>query len=269
MAYNLGHSVNEAAAQDSKQGKANSVFQVSSEPVVPAGDGPAEHDSRKKDADLPTSYGTPILCLIPRDPQSLFAYWDIDWNEAFRDRAPADRKVYLRLLNTDRLEQATIEIEPMAGSCFIEVAGSASYSGEIGYQQASAGWIALARSAAIATPRDLSGEMEGGEFATVPFHLSFQRMVDILRVGRHEQESLVAMLSELRGRATAPEEERTLTAGEREIIQAIAQASRSATGSVMSRDLWTQTGLEGILGFGAHPTSPTHGFAPGGSGGGS
>src|SRR5436853_3957854 len=46
---------------------------------------------------LPTSYGAPILFAIPRDPRTIFTYWNIDWSDAFSRNAPSDRRVYPRV----------------------------------------------------------------------------------------------------------------------------------------------------------------------------
>src|SRR3954466_13210379 len=75
---------------------ANSSFQISVRPVITrssaAGNDPDV-------AQLPRSYGTESLTLLARDPHTIFAFWDINWNTAFHDLAPRERKVHLRLLD--------------------------------------------------------------------------------------------------------------------------------------------------------------------------
>src|SRR3954465_7296593 len=73
----------------------HSSFQVSARPVIAMG-ASAETES----VPLPRSYGTESLTLLARDPHTIFAFWDIDWNTAFRHLAPPERKVHLRLLDT-------------------------------------------------------------------------------------------------------------------------------------------------------------------------
>src|ERR1700730_16456920 len=50
---------------------------------------------------LPSNYGTPILFAIPRDPRTIFTYWNINWSDAFARNAPSDRRVYLRVKRRD------------------------------------------------------------------------------------------------------------------------------------------------------------------------
>ncbi len=110
---------------------ADSSFRISARPVV------SRTDAESPDAGashLPRSYGTETLSLLARDPHTVFAFWDIDWNAAFRGLASKERKVHLRLLDSDGTEQTAVEVEPMAGSCYVTVADAdAAYSGEIGY----------------------------------------------------------------------------------------------------------------------------------------
>ena len=248
------------------------TFRISAEPVVKNGGGAEVTTAGQTDDALPTSYGSPTLYLMARDPHSLFAYWEIDWADAFRDQRPRDRKVHLRVSRGDATEETTLEIEPMAGSCYVDVShGGESYTAEIGYYEPAGIWNSVAVSMPAETPPETVEPAEPPDFATVPFHLSFQRMIDLFRVSKHENESLTAMLADLRERARSEVASPTLTAEEREIVRAIddavAQAlppGRSSTGE--TPDLWVQQNLQRILGFGARTTSPDGGFgAPGGS----
>src|SRR5205085_7184298 len=71
---------------------------------------------------LPSSYGAPILFAIPRDPRTIFTYWNIDWSNAFSRKAPADRQVYLRLKRRDGSDELEESVEPMLGTHFLLVA---------------------------------------------------------------------------------------------------------------------------------------------------
>jgi hypothetical protein len=195
---------------------------------------------------------------MPRDPRTLFAYWDVDWAIAFQEGAPADRKVHLRVRNADGSEQR-LEVEPMAGSCYIDVEqADAAYSAEIGFDQP--GWTSIARSDLISTPPDRIDDSES-EFATVPFHLSFQHMIDMLRSSRSDDSPLVTQLSDVRERAR--DETSAVTREERELASTLDRTDaslptqpnveQSGIGSV-----WNRGRLERILGYGA--TSPAGGF---------
>lgn len=245
--------------KDAHEGAEGSAFRISARPLIA---NPEAEVSEGTGTLLPRSYGAETLTLMARDPHSIFAYWDLDWPSAFRDQAPHDRKVHLRILSSDGAELVMVEIEPMAGSCEVTVPkADAAYEGELGYFLAGGEWHSLLRSALITTPPEAVGSDGEVDFATVPFHLSFQRMIDLLRISKQENESLLSMLANLRGRAASPGDAQ-LNAGEREVAEAMhladadpAEREKTATGSP---DFWTQEKLERILGFGT--SSPTEGF---------
>jgi hypothetical protein len=236
-------------------------FQVLAEPVVPelsAAGGGTEN--------LPRVYGTQTLILMPRDPRSLFAYWDIDWSNIFAEERPRERRVALRLLSDDGDELARQDVEAFAGSCHIDVPeGGSAYRGEIGYFDDSDSWIAVAQSEPVTTPPDDMDDGDVTDFATVPFHLSFQRMIDMLRIAKRDSGSLTEMLQELREQVEAADESQPLSNEQREIASALeaAGAFEVPQNGTTPPDLWVQQKLERVLGFGG--TSPAEGF--GGLGG--
>ena len=248
----------------------DATFRVSAEPVVENGTGGAASETAPgDDAGLPNAYGSQALYLMARDPHSLFAYWDIDWTETFRTQMPRDRKVHLRISRGDGAEETSREVEPLAGSCHVDVSsGDELYTAELGYFHPPGKWNSVAISVPVATPPDSVEQGEAPDFATVPFHLSFQRMIDLFRVSKHENESLTAMLADLRERARAPTGSAMMTEEEREIVRAIddavAESGRDET-QTETPDLWVQQNLERILGFGGSGTSPEGGFGGGGS----
>ena len=99
-------------------------FVLSSEPVVPpenrAADSAGLRDYENL-GELPRSYGGAFLFAIARDPHTLFVYWDIDWATVFGDTPPADRKVHLRVLWHEGIEESTAAVEPLAASHLLAV----------------------------------------------------------------------------------------------------------------------------------------------------
>jgi hypothetical protein len=150
----------------------------------------------------------------------------------------------------------------MAGSCELNVANADSaYSGEVGYFLPGHVWNSLATSELIRTPPDAMAGNEAADFATVPFHLAFQHMIDLLRISKQENESLTTMLASLRERATTGEQQSSLTAPQRELAQVIETVAQSAQQTTGARTPgWTQQKLERILGLGP-ATSPSGGFS--------
>lgn len=233
----------------------DSSFRICAQPIL-APTTAIELDT--EGAELPRTYGAPALFLMVRDPHTLFAYWDIDWNTTFRDQRSKDRVVFLRVLKADNSEAALLEVEPMAASSYVTVdAADAVYTGEIGYFHPPTAWNCLASSGVVTTPSDSSSNEDAADFTTVPFHLSFQRMVDLLRVANEENASLTETLSKLRARADASDASMSLN--EREVARAIDEVefgrhvSHAGPPSPLDPAVWEK--LERILGFGASSSS--------------
>ena len=265
MAYKLEPQPGDRGSADAPAARDDS-FQISAKPIIENGTGAAGGTETEPET-LTQSAGSPALYLLARDPHSLFAYWDVDWTDAFREQTPRDRKVHLRVSRSDGAEETSIAVEPLAGSCYIDVtSGDESYTAEIGYYEPAGVWNSVATSVAVATPPDSVEQAQAPDFATVPFHLSFQRMIDLFRISKHENASLTAMLSDLRERAASESGSSAMTEEEREIVRAIDDAaaeSRDARGQTGAPDLWVQQNLERILGFGRSGTSPHGGFGGG------
>ena len=262
MSFTLRQDASDAPETVPTPETGNGNFRLSTEPVVAASAvEPAPPDA----AELPRSYGTELLCLIPRDPRTIYAYWDVDWENAFAGEPPSDRKVHLRI-RSETAGETTFAVEPMAGYCYVDVAdGDAAYTADLGYYQPAGTWNSIAKSDTVTTPADAitTGNVD---FATVPFHLSFDRMLDELRRAKQESAALTAMLNDLRERAASAAARSTFTPGQQEIATAIEQAapatSQAQPPSVKNgsapRDLWS-TGAMSSLPI-RSGTSPHGGF---------
>jgi hypothetical protein len=256
-----GENSNVAAGKQER----NSRFRIAGGPVVPNRNaGPAFADFNQ----LPTSYGDPILFAIPRDPRTIFTYWNINWSDAFARKAPADRQVYLRLKRSDGSDEVEEAVEPMLGTHFLLVAHpKGAYQVEIGFYDPADTWNSIAQSDAVTMPAETSSENAEIDVATVPFHLSFQRIIDLFRA--ENGKPIASVLSELQGRADASAE--SLSHEEREILGAmdisladLQEARRSfAAGSL---DDLVRKRAEAVLGFGGG-TSPGGGAGDNGPGG--
>jgi hypothetical protein len=244
---------------DESEGGAS--FVLSSQPVV----------VEKRDADtdasddyenlgeLPHSYGSAFLFAIARDPHTLFAFCDIDWATVFGDAPPADRKAHLRVLWHEGIEESTAAVEPLAGSHLLPVLHArSSYRVEIGYYAPENVWNSVAISAAVITPPDDVAANGPVDVATIPFHLSFQRIVDTFRGSKYDGDALAEIVGRLQQHADTSDA--ALPESERELLRALdaglpaSQASerarlRNAPDTFASRER-----IEAILGFGA--TSP-------------
>ena len=235
-------------------------FVLSSQPIVTE---KAQTESAGLDyenlGELPRSYGGGFLFAIARDPKTLFVYWDIDWAGVFGDEPPADQKVHLRLLWHEGMEESSEAVEPLAGSHLLTVAHSrSSYRVELGYYAPEKVWNSVAISTAVITPPDDVANDGPVDVATIPFHLSFQRIVDTFRGSKYDGDALAEIIGRLQHHADTSDA--TLPESERELLRALesgrpeSQADerarlRNAPDTFASRDR-----IESILGFGA--TSP-------------
>lgn len=235
-------------------GAGDPPYRVSAAPVIPARDETSRPKAEGDDFYLPSSYGQDTLWLLPRDPQSLFAYWEIDWKMAFDEENPKPRKVQLRVLNADGSEHTSLEVEPMAGHCSVTVTDSdAEYRAEIGYSNDAGEFQVVGRSEAVSIPPAVAGAAAAVDFSTLPLHLSFQRLLDATRSVQEKDHSLTETLSDLRQRAA--QVSATFTAQQREVIRAVEEAAAAApapaAGDAAAKpDLWAQHSLEKIFGFG-------------------
>jgi hypothetical protein len=243
----------------SPQENETDTFVLSPRPLVPRSS-PPSGDGLTADYEnlgaLPRSYGGSFLFAIARDPHTLFVYWDIDWPAVFGDHPPSDRKVHLRVLWHDGIEETTAAVEPLAGSHLISVAHArSSYRIELGYNEPADVWNSVATSDAVITPPEDVGETGPIDVATVPFHLSFQRIVDAFRGSKYDGDAMVEILARLQEQADHPES--VLAEADREILRALDVSFSETDAAHRSRlresaDAFaTRRRIESILGFGA------------------
>ncbi len=195
-----------------------SRFRISKKPVVPWGTETRDTLAQLADADVLRSPGEPAFFAVGRDPSTIFACWYIDWPAVFARKAPADKRVYLRVYrDAEDVEEKRVPVEPMAGSCFITVSNCKSrYRLDIGYFEPGDFWNSVATSSIIVMPADRVSESFIADLATLPLHLSFERLLNLYG---GSAENLVGIISRLQRRAVAQGAQ--LTAREMEILKAI------------------------------------------------
>jgi hypothetical protein len=259
-AHNLVDAANDQATLENDGENGGALFVLSNRPLVPR-ESPARSAADNRDyenlGELPRSYGQSVLFGIARDPHTLFAYWEIDWPEVFGNNPPADRKVHLLVFSEDGSEETRVAVEPMAGShCVAVTQARSSYRIELGYHEPAGVWNSVASSDAIETPPDDVSESGSIDVATVPFHLSFQRMVDSFRASKYDGDALVEIVGRLQERADDPTDA-AVSDSDRELLRAI-DWSLSETHAAQrshlrqSKDVFaTRQRIESILGFGA------------------
>ena len=141
--------------------------------------------------DLPQSYGSDTIFLVAQEPHWLFTYWDIDIS-----RHPGG-KTFLRVYEAEKTVEAEIEVPFETRNWYIPVKQAGSkYTVEIGYHRGSV-WNVIARSHTIETPPDHLSESDQFDYATIPLHLSFQKLMESIQQTMQSGEKLITALSRL------------------------------------------------------------------------
>jgi hypothetical protein len=250
------------AKRNAGTSKLRGRFKICREPVVHLGAAVQSSDAADR-VSLPRICEQPILFAIARDEHTIFVSWDIDWPSVFENAIPVDRQVHLRLVTSDGVEQTRVAVEPMLGRFYVSVSQPrAMYRVELGYYAPDRDWKSVAISDAVAMPADAPSENMQVDLATVPFHISFQKLVD--RLGLTNGDPPVTLLSRFEDRIVAfAERDVDLAPADCEILRGLDMSIkdlRSGRASFARRpnERRLRKRLEAILGFGG--TSPTSGF---------
>jgi hypothetical protein len=202
--------------RSARKSKASGDFRISEGPVVSTAAGAlgAEEIDLPK---LPRVYESPRLFAIARDPDTIFAYWNVDWPAVFRADVPEDRQVHARVLRCDGAQETAVAAEPMAANIYITVSPTRGpYHMELGYYGAGNVWKLVAMSDEIKMPPDSISETGDVDLATIPFHLSFQRLIDLFRVTNRD--ALATAIGRLQRRIASDDDPAPLSDEEEEIL---------------------------------------------------
>jgi hypothetical protein len=247
-----------------RESKSADDFRISSEPLVRPDNERKKVANELDDVGLPRVHGAPILFAIARDPGTIFTYWRIDWPSVFAKTVPVDRQVHLRAYRADGFEERSVSVEPMAGGCHVTASRpGGSYHVEIGYYQPADVWNSVATSEEITMPRDSFADNEDVDLATIPLHLSFQRLLDL--VGASRGDALAEKISQFQTHALKSEERKQLSAEKREILRAMdlslseIAAGRRAFSDAAAGSETLRKRTEALLGLG--PTSHSRAFS--------
>lgn len=239
--------------------KATGGFRISSEPVVRLA---ADDRGQNIGAiELPHAYGPPTLFAIARDSSCIFAGWNIDWLSVFEKTMPVNRQVYLRIYHADGLEQKSVAAEPMATTHYITISEpQGSYRLDIGYYQPADVWHSVAMSNEIVMPPCTIAETAEVDLVTIPFHLSFQQLIDSF--GASNNTTLTTVMSRFQKHASSSKDRAELSAKQEEILGKLdlslsdIEAAHRAFEEADNQKLASYTGA--LLAFG--PSSPSRGF---------
>jgi hypothetical protein len=213
------------ATKNRRQAKSKSNvtdgFRISNGPVIQSAEEAGISTADFGDiAELPRPHGAPELFAIARDPRTIFTYWSIDWPRLFAQTIPVDRQVHLRVYRGDGALEMSAAVEPMAGNSFLTVSPQRGvYRVEIGYYQPEDVWNSVAISNEVTMPGDDIAQHADVDLVTIPFHLSFQRLIDLFRASNRD--ALVEIISQFQRHALNEDKRDLLSVEEREILHAM------------------------------------------------
>ncbi len=149
--------------------------------------------------ELPRGYGEEKIFVVAQEPHWLFCYWDYTLTEG------REGQVFLRHSRQGTVEhEGEVRVPAGTNSWYLAVReADARYQVELGIYR-DGRWETLTRSGAVLTPRDTLAGLGDPVFANMPFHVTFQQLVEKLRGEMREGESLAQTLARLQQRGDLP-----------------------------------------------------------------
>jgi hypothetical protein len=151
--------------------------------------------------DLPQTYFEDTLYLVARDPRWLFSYWDFNWAKypasAFRGGV---KQFFLKITTASGGDAGLVEINPEARNWYVAVhSPETAYSAEIGFFNKAGQWLRVVQSGVAVTPAESLADDGSADFATVPAHLTFERLLEMVKEKMYEGETLIQALARIAG----------------------------------------------------------------------
>jgi hypothetical protein len=183
-------------------------------PPAPAASGPGQryalgpeparaHAAAFEEAgELPESYGTARLWLAARDPQWLYAHWDLSSEQQRHFNAESDDgHLIVRVFEREILGEplVTQHVHPESRNWFIHVGrGGAKFIAQLGYFDRRERWQTIALSAPTVTPPDSVSDDTSADFATLPVEVPFEQLVEMVKTVVTRNVPLMEALAQLR-----------------------------------------------------------------------
>ncbi|MFM8471414.1 MAG: DUF4912 domain-containing protein, partial [Limisphaerales bacterium] len=152
--------------------------------------------------ELPESYATARLWLAARDPQWLYAHWDLSSEQQRNYNAESDDgHLLVRVFEKEILGEplVTQHVHPESRNWFIHVGrGGTKFVAQLGYFDRKERWQTIAVSAAAVTPPDHQSDDTSADFATLPVGVPFDQIVEIVKTVVSPNVPLMEALAQLR-----------------------------------------------------------------------
>jgi hypothetical protein len=145
--------------------------------------------------ELPSGYRQ--MFVVARDPHWLFTYWDFDYAEF-----PQRRQLLLQVFRGNELEN-TVEINEIARNWYIPVQhADADYRVEFAWKGEDGSVHIVGEAGPTHTPPESISTQWDSQFATVPFHLGFNFLMEVIETAQAKGEPLTQALARLQQAAT-------------------------------------------------------------------
>lgn len=164
---------------------------------------PTEEQEGVESAELPEAYGTQRLLLTARDPQWLYAHWDLTREQLKQYNArSSDGHLVLRIYK-DRVAGrpvTEVHVHPESRNWFVHVGlAGTTFVAELGYYQRRGGdWASVTTSGVAVTPRDAMSDDLSLWFETLPADLQLEHLVRLVRTAVAESVPLLEAIQQLR-----------------------------------------------------------------------
>jgi len=166
--------------------------------------------------ELPESYGTQRLLLVARDPNWLYAHWDLTGEQLRKyNQAAKDGHLIVRVFKGQPSGKPVLEqhVHPESRNWFLHVGhGGTKYVAQLGYVDRGHAWQTVATSAATFTPPDALSDDTSVRFETIPIEVPFKKLLELVKGAVAEHVPLVEVIQQLR-EAGYPELPRLSTVG--------------------------------------------------------
>jgi hypothetical protein len=163
---------------------------------------PAHAGPLEERGELPESYGTARLWLAARDPQWLFAHWDLTAAQQREYNAESDDgHLIIRVFEKEILGEPVVtqHVHPESRNWFIHVGrGGTKFVAQLGYFDRKERWQTIAVSAATVTPPDNLSDDTSADFATLPVEVPFDQLVEMVKTVVTQSVPLMEALAQLR-----------------------------------------------------------------------
>jgi hypothetical protein len=178
--------------------------------------------------ELPEAYGTKRLLLAARDPHWLYASWDLTTEQLREYNALSkDGHLVLRIFKNETSGSPFNEthVHPESRNWFVHVGqGGLRFVAQLGYYDSRRRWQAVSASTAVLTPPDSLSEDTSVTFATLPSHVTFAQVREMVKAAAREHLPLLEAIQQLRaaGHKDLPEISikpgRSLTVAQEEVL---------------------------------------------------